>query len=99
MLAPYSFLAKRCMPAPIWAQSKRRSLMERKQRMRFSPPDNRAAPQGVGRHTESMSALPPKADIDRVCRDVRLVPKADIKAAFGYYCWWARVLKFVEHHP
>jgi hypothetical protein len=25
--------------------------------------------------------------------------KADIQAAFGYYCWWARVLKFVEHHP
>ena len=27
------------------------------------------------------------------------VPKADIQAAFRYYCWWARVLKFVEHHP
>src|SRR5215472_8441073 len=25
-----------------------------------------------------MSALPPKADIDRACRDVRFVPKADI---------------------
>jgi hypothetical protein len=24
-----------------------------------------------------MSALPPKADIDRACRDVRFVPKAD----------------------
>jgi hypothetical protein len=32
-------------------------------------------------------------------RDVRFVPEADIQAAFGYYCWWARVLKFVEHHP
>ena len=31
--------------------------------------------------------------------DVRFVPKADIQAAFGYYCWWARVLKFVKHHP
>src|SRR6516164_11680319 len=30
-------------------------------------------------HVQSMSALPPKADIDRVCRDVRFVPKADIK--------------------
>ena len=30
-----------------------------------------------------MSALPPKADIDRVCRDVRFVPKADIKAVLG----------------
>src|SRR6516162_11678787 len=29
--------------------------------------------------------------------NVRFVPKADIQAAFGYYCWWARVLKFVEH--
>ena len=25
-----------------------------------------------------MSALPPKADIGRACRDVRFVPKADI---------------------
>jgi hypothetical protein len=46
-----------------------------------------------------MSALPPKADIARRQLDVRFVPKADIQAAFGYYCWWARVLKFVEHHP
>ena len=29
----------------------------------------------------------------------RLVPRADIQAAFEYYCWWVRVLKFVEHHP
>jgi len=27
------------------------------------------------------------------------VPIADIQAGFGYYCWWARVPKFVEHHP
>jgi hypothetical protein len=27
---------------------------------------------------DEMSALPPKADIDRACRDVRFVPKADI---------------------
>src|SRR5215469_9290527 len=27
-----------------------------------------------------------------------LPPKADIQAAIGYYCRWARVLKFVEHH-
>jgi len=32
-------------------------------------------------------------------RNVCFVPKADIQAAFGYYCCWARVLKFVEHHP
>src|SRR6516225_5786141 len=35
-----------------------------------------------------MSALPPKADIDRACRDVRFVPKADIiqlgKRAFDH---------------
>jgi len=29
-----------------------------------------------------MSALPPKADIDRACRDVRFVPKADIRILF-----------------
>jgi len=29
----------------------------------------------------------------------RPIREADIEAAFGYYCWWARVLKFVEHHP
>src|SRR5262249_58199147 len=28
-----------------------------------------------------ISALPPKADIDRACRDVRFVPKADICTA------------------
>ena len=42
--APYSFLAKRCMPAGMWAQSRRRWLVERKRRRRFSPPDNRAHP-------------------------------------------------------
>jgi hypothetical protein len=46
-----------------------------------------------------MSALPPKADMVQHDRDVCFVPKADIQAAIGYYCWWARVLKFVEHHP
>jgi hypothetical protein len=29
-------------------------------------------------HARIMSALPPKADIGSACRDVRLVPKADI---------------------
>src|SRR6516225_9929044 len=29
-------------------------------------------------HVRVMSALPPKADIDGACRDVRFVPKADI---------------------
>jgi hypothetical protein len=29
-----------------------------------------------------MSALPPKADIDRACRDVRFVPKADMPPRF-----------------
>src|SRR5215471_8215348 len=46
-----------------------------------------------------MSALPPKADKERTCRDVRFVPKADIcSAATDYYsmtssasCWnWQR---------
>jgi hypothetical protein len=47
-----------------------------------------------------MSAIHPKADMAERNDDVRFVPKADIQAAFGYYCcWWARVLKFVEHHP
>ena len=38
-------------------------------------------------------------DTDRVSGCPLVVPKADIQAAFRYYCWWARVLKFVEHHP
>ena len=46
-----------------------------------------------------MSALAPEADISRTSRYVRYMPKADIRAVIGYYCWWARVLKFVEHHP
>src|SRR6516165_1553546 len=46
MLAPYFFPAKHCMPAGISAQSKRRWLLERKQRRRFWPPDNRAHPYG-----------------------------------------------------
>jgi hypothetical protein len=28
-------------------------------------------------HVRVMSGLPPKADIDRACRDVRFVPKTD----------------------
>ena len=50
-------------------------------------------------HVRAMSALPPKANMDQQGWDVCFVPKADIQAAFGYYCWWARVLKFVEHLP
>jgi len=46
-----------------------------------------------------MPALPTKADMDRHGGNVHFVPEADMWAAFGYYCWWARVLKFVEHHP
>src|SRR6516164_6180461 len=65
----------------------------------FEPPMSALGQKRTSEQIGVMSALPPKADIDRVCRDVRLVPKADIQAAFGYYCWWARVLKFVEHHP
>jgi hypothetical protein len=38
------------------------------------------------REVETMSALPPKADIGTQSRNVRFVPKADIRAAFGYYC-------------
>ena len=33
-------------------------------------------------YARAMSALPPKADIDRACRDVRFVPKADIRILF-----------------
>src|SRR5262249_14882318 len=59
MLATYSFLAKHCMPAGIWAQSKRHWLMERKQRRRFWPPDNRAHPsQSGGRHSEGSNRCP-----------------------------------------
>jgi hypothetical protein len=43
------------------------------------------------------SATVPGTDSQRA--DVRFGSKADMQAAFGYYCWWARVLKFVEHHP
>jgi hypothetical protein len=39
------------------------------------------------------------AYFSEACRDICFVPKTDIQAAFGYYFWWARVLKFVEHHP
>src|SRR5215472_14955502 len=39
------------------------------------------------------------AILKQVAGYVRFGSKADIQAAFGYYCWWARVLKFVEHHP
>src|SRR5262249_23032416 len=43
-----------------------------------------------------MSAIPPKADIDEVGRDVRFVPIGDIQAAVEYDCV-GKVLKFVEH--
>src|SRR6516162_5092429 len=39
-------------------------------------------------HVRVMSALPPKADIAESGWHVCFVPKADIQAAFGYYCWW-----------
>jgi len=32
---------------------------------------------------QAMSALPPKADIGGACRDVRFVPKADIRTPEG----------------
>jgi len=53
----------------------------------------------TSQEVRGMSALPPKADIVWHRGNVRCVPKADIQPAFRYYCWWARVLKFVEHHP
>jgi hypothetical protein len=31
-----------------------------------------------------------EADIAKPVADVRLVPKADVQAVFGYYCWWAK---------
>jgi hypothetical protein len=46
-----------------------------------------------------MSALPLKADIVQHPCDVQLRAKADIEAAFGYYCWWGGLLKLVERHP
>ena len=46
-----------------------------------------------------IEACPIKQTLRSRHRDVRFVPKADIQVAFGYYCWWARVLKFMEHHP
>ena len=56
--------------------------------------------QKLPRLTQSgVSALPPKAAADVTDPRVRFGPKADIQAAFRYYCWWARVLKFVEHQP
>src|SRR6516164_4693126 len=48
--------------------------------------------------SNAMSALLPKADIHQRDHDVRFAPKTDIQAGIGYGCWWARVLKFVEHH-
>jgi hypothetical protein len=63
------------------------------------PPMSALGQKQTSSRSVAMSALPPKADIDGRCFDVRFVPKADIQAAFGYYCRWARVLKFVEHHP
>ena len=53
----------------------------------------------TSRSVRAMFALAPKADIETQSRDVRFVPKADIQATYGYYCRWAWVLKFVEHHP
>jgi hypothetical protein len=53
-----------------------------------------------GRHVfRLMSALGQKQTLHSEIAMSALPPKADIQAAFGYYCWWARVLKFVEHHP
>jgi len=46
-----------------------------------SIPRSRRRPQHqkqTSAHVRTMSALPPKSDIDRACRDVRFVPKADI---------------------
>src|SRR5262249_36721098 len=39
---------------------------------------------GAIRAGRPMSALPPKADMDQQGRDVRFVPKADIRLGFGY---------------
>src|SRR5437764_8971201 len=92
VLAPYSFLAKHSMPGRRWAQSKRRWLMERKQRTRFWQRDNSAHAYGerigeldlqlkaTSRHDRAMSALPLKPDIDGRGYNVRFVPKADIAA-------------------
>src|SRR5262249_43657617 len=37
----------------------------------------------TSRHLQPMSALPPKADIETQSRDVRFVPKADIRTTQG----------------
>ena len=70
--------------------------------LRGNNPQDRMSALGqkqTSRHLQPMSALPPKADIALHRSECPLCAKADIQAAFGYYCWWARVLKFVEHHP
>jgi hypothetical protein len=40
-------------------------------------------------HVRVMSALPPKADMDHYCRDVRFVPKADIGRTGAMAPRWA----------
>jgi hypothetical protein len=45
------------------------------------PPMSALGQKQTSAHVGVMSALPPKADIDRACRDIRFVPKADIRAA------------------
>src|SRR5205085_4084391 len=76
VLAPYSFLAKHFMPGRRWAQSKRRWLMERKQRTRFWQRDNSAHAYGerIGEldlqlaclKVRSMSALGQKQTLGKV---------------------------------
>ena len=45
---------------------------------KFGPPMSALGQKQTSEDIQAMSALPPKADIDRACWDVRFVPKADI---------------------
>ena len=46
-----------------------------------------------------MSALPPKADIDRACLDVRFVPEADIPPFIRSPCYHGRRARFHDPIP
>ena len=52
MVASYSFPARRSMPAPIWAPSRRRWRADKKQRRRSWPPDHRSSGDGAARWSQ-----------------------------------------------
>src|SRR5215831_9616699 len=74
IVVPYSFLAKRCMPALIWARSRRRWPADGRRRRRSWPPaigvsDNIAPLLGMT-HTVDVVA-PERPDTVRVLRELR----------------------------